>query len=48
MLDVHVCSVIGLLFEFVDLCDGVIFEDISESSDIQFSFGGLFGEGLVF
>ena len=48
MLDVQVGSVVGMLFEFVDLGDGVVFEDISEGSDIKFSLGGLFGEGLVF
>ena len=44
----QVGSVVGMLFEFVDLGDGVVFEDISEGSDIKFSLGGLFGEGLVF
>ena len=44
----QVGSVVGMLFEFVDLGDGVVFEDISEGSDIKFSLGGLFGKGLVF
>ena len=43
----QVSSVIGLFFKFIDLGDGVIFEDISEGSDIKFSLGGLFAEGLV-
>ena len=43
----QVCSVVGLFFEFIDLGDGVIFEDISKGSDIKFSLGGLFAEGFV-
>ena len=43
----QVCSVVGLFFEFIDLGDGVVFEDISKGSDIKFSLGGLFAEGLV-